>query len=73
MKIIDLPSNLQQGLPFLYPAHQKGKLIEEYALDYFKNNDINTDLVYLPLFWTGYHVRNNWGSPTVNKNLSKLT
>jgi len=64
MNIIEVPSHFQVPIPFQYPAHQKEKLIEEYVFEYIKNNqiDIDTDLVYLPIFWTGFHVSNNWGN-----------
>ncbi len=66
MEICNVPDHFRTSMPFNYPAHQRGKLIEEHAYEYFtKNKDsINIDYVYLPILWTSYHCKNGWGSYT---------
>jgi len=39
-------------VPFPY---QQGETLEEYAFQYFSTNNVNTELIYLPIFWTSYH------------------
>jgi len=69
MEIIKTPEHFRSPMPFNYPAHQKGLLIEEYAYEYLTTNadNIDTDLVYLPILWTSYHCKHNYG-----KNTSEL-
>lgn len=64
MQIIEVPAHFQPTIPFSYPAHQRGLLIEEFGYSYLREHqhEIETELVYLPIFWTGYHVRNGYGS-----------
>ncbi len=60
--MVEVPSEYQRKIPFNYPAHQRGDLIEEYFLKYFRETEIDTDLVYLPIMWTGFHICNDWGN-----------
>jgi len=40
-----------------YPPYHKGQFIEEYFFNYYINNSIITDRIYLPIFWT--NINNN--------------
>ena len=64
MEIVQTPDRFRERMPFNYPVHQSGLLIEEYFYQYaLRNKDhIETDLCYLPIFWTSYHVSHNWGN-----------
>ena len=64
MEIVQVPDRFRERIPFNYPAHQSGLLIEEYFYEYALSNkeNIETDLCYLPIFWTAYHIRHNWGN-----------
>lgn len=68
MNEIKVPELFQRSMPFNYPIHHKGLLIEEYFYDFFKRlpeedrDEIEID--YLPIFWTAYHCRENWGNNT---------
>ena len=51
-----------------YPIHNKSYNVEKLFLDAFKKNKkYSSDLTYLPVQWTNYLVRNNYG-----KNISSL-
>jgi len=43
------------------PPHNK-IIFEEYFYNWFINNNITTDRVYLPIFWTNYNISRNFGS-----------
>ena len=51
----------QPKMPFNYPPHQRGLLIEEYAYEYFKRNFAPSKYTYLPIFWTAFHVSRGFG------------
>lgn len=64
MEIVSVPRHLQMPMPFNYPAHQKGLLIEEYVLKYLTEHkdEIKTEMVYLPILWTSYLCTNGGNS-----------
>jgi len=64
MEIVQVPDRFRERMPFNYPVHQSGLLIEEYFYEYalLNKDSIETDLCYLPIFWTSYHVSHNWGN-----------
>jgi radical SAM superfamily enzyme YgiQ (UPF0313 family) len=51
----------QALIPNNYPPHHRGPLIEDYAFDYFSKNPVQSKYTYLPIFWTGWFVKNNYG------------
>jgi hypothetical protein len=54
MKIADLGKMFRPGTSHVYPPFKNGRYMEEYAYETLlvKQNEIKTDLVYLPIFWT---------------------
>jgi len=42
-----------------YPPYHKGMYIEDYFFDYFTKNKIESDRIYIPIFWTSIY-NNNW-------------
>lgn len=44
-----------------YPIHNKSIGIEGYFYNYYINEEINTELTYLPIQWTNYLVKNKYG------------
>ena len=54
MEIINIDKIFQPPLAS-HPPYPDGISLEQYATDYFSKNDVNTDLVYLPIHWTSYH------------------
>ncbi len=61
MKILDVPREFQPIYKSVYPKYSSGKNIEEIFYDMFKNSKdtIETDLIYIPVFWTSYYVLHN--------------
>lgn len=39
----------------VYPPYHEGLYIEDYFFNYFTKNKINTDRIYLPIFWTSLY------------------
>lgn len=70
MEIVDVPGHFRTGMPFNYPAHQRGLLIEEYVCQHLieKKDEINTELVYLPILWTSFRCRNGGGNSEILQN-----
>uniref|UniRef100_A0A6C0JR50 Exostosin GT47 domain-containing protein n=1 Tax=viral metagenome TaxID=1070528 RepID=A0A6C0JR50_9ZZZZ len=64
MEIINVPSEFQPIYKSDYPSYTNGKNMEEILFEFFiKNKDeIKTDMVYLPVFWTTYYVLNNYAT-----------
>jgi len=54
MKIVELGKMFRPGTSHVYPPFKNGRYMEEYAYETLlaKQNEIQTDLVYLPIFWT---------------------
>jgi hypothetical protein len=63
MKILDVPSKFQPKYHSSYPPYSNGQFMEEVLNDYFvKNKDkIQSDYVYLPIFWTPFYIMRNYG------------
>ncbi len=63
MIIQDIPHIFQPHYTSIYPPYSCGKNIEEIFYAYFveQRHSIETDLVYLPVFWTSYYIMNNYG------------
>jgi hypothetical protein len=64
MIILDVPSKFKPEYKSDYPSYSSGKNMEEICYEYFLTNkdSINTEYIYLPVFWTSYYVTNNYGS-----------
>jgi len=58
MKIVDTPKNFQPEYTSDYPRYTSGKNMEEICYEYFLTNkdNINTEYIYLPVFWTSYYI-----------------
>jgi hypothetical protein len=54
MKIVELGKMFRPGTSHVYPPFKNGRYMEEYAYETLlsKKDEIETDLVYLPIFWT---------------------
>ena len=50
-----------------YPPSNK-QTFEEYFYDEYVKSNVNTDRIYIPIFWTNYYISKNYG----NGDLSKL-
>ena len=58
-----------------YPPYHEGMYIEDYFFDYFTKNKIETDRIYIPIFWTSCY-NNHWytgvNHPNIQSYLNSL-
>ena len=68
-KICKVPQEFMDMSVIKYPPHQKSKNIEAKVYEEIINNfyKLNSQLIYLPIQWTNYFVKNQYG-----KNISDL-
>lgn len=54
LKILELGKQFRPGTSITYPPFKNGKYMEEYFYDYIMKHkdEIESDLVYIPIFWT---------------------
>lgn len=68
LRILDVPNIFKPKMTVSYPPHQlNSPMIEERAFEYFSTKNILSDLIYIPIQWTEYHINNNYG-----KNIKEL-
>jgi hypothetical protein len=78
MIIENIPKDFQPDYKSTYPEYSEGRNIEEIFHQMFLQEftHIDTEYIYLPIYWTSYYVINNYGSnisPLINyiKTLDK--
>lgn len=54
-----------------YPPYHKGPYIEQYFFNYYQNNNIETERIYIPIFWTNMN-NNAYYNNTKLDNFSKF-
>ena len=59
--IENIPKELMDLSILNYPIHNNSIGIEGYFYNYYINEEINTELTYLPIQWTNYLVKNKYG------------
>ena len=52
MRFLSLGKQFRPSTSQVYPPFKHGRYMEEYAYDFFIKNAIETDYVYIPVFWT---------------------
>ncbi len=54
LRILDIGKQFRINTSHVYPPFKKGRYMEEYCYEMLssKKDDIQTDMVYLPIFWT---------------------
>jgi hypothetical protein len=54
LRILDIGKQFRISTSHVYPPFKKGRYMEEYCYEMLssKKDDIQTDMVYLPIFWT---------------------
>jgi hypothetical protein len=62
MEIVNVPPIFQPNYTSDYPSYSSGKNMEEIVYESLKMNreNIKTDMVYLPVFWTSYYLKTNY-------------
>ena len=75
MNVLNTPSEFLDFSIINYPSGNNKKNFEAYFYEYFKKNNINSKYTYIPIQWTNYLVKNNYGRDIddlkifLNKNL----
>jgi hypothetical protein len=65
LRILDIPNIFKPKCKISFPPHQKDpRMIEERAFEYFSKKKVKSNLIYLPIYWTQYHINNNYGKNT---------
>jgi hypothetical protein len=62
MEIVNVPPIFQPNYISDYPSYSSGKNMEEIVYENLKKNreNIKTNMVYLPVFWTSYYLKTNY-------------
>jgi hypothetical protein len=62
IRILELGKQFRQATSIVYPPFKNGRYMEEYFYDYVMahKNTIETDLVYIPVFWTNIQIHPNF-------------
>ena len=57
--------DLRPDCPFEYPPFNN-KIFEEFFYDYYTKENPKTDREYLPIFWTSFYLRRNYGREDIS-------
>ena len=62
MRILEVGRQFRPKTSHVYPPFKNGRYMEEYVYEYLlsKKDEIKTDLVYIPVFWTNLQIRSNF-------------
>ena len=75
MNLLNTPSEFLDFSIINYPSGNNKKNFEAYFYEYFTKNNVNSKYTYIPIQWTNYLVKNNYGRNIddlklfLNKNL----
>ena len=67
MNIEKVPVAFQVLTNHEYPPNNK-MIFEEYFMNYFTENNVDTEYTYLPILWTNFYIGRNYG----NSDMSDL-
>ena len=72
LRILDLGKQFRLGTSHVYPPFKNGRYMEEYCYDVLlaKKDMIQTDVVYIPIFWT--NLQNHPGFSTMKSKYQVL-
>jgi hypothetical protein len=72
MRVLEVGKQFRPKTSHIYPPFKNGRYMEEYVYEYLmeKKDDIKTDLVYIPIFWTNLQIHK--GFSTFRDNYNKL-
>lgn len=64
MIIQEIPNQFQPDYNSDYPCYSGGKNMEEILYNYFliNKNNIESEYIYLPVFWTSYYILRNYAN-----------
>jgi hypothetical protein len=71
IKILELGKQFRPATSVVYPPFKNGKYMEEYFYNYIMSHkdEINSDLVYIPAFWTNIQIHPNFQRMKDNFNI----
>ena len=67
--MLDLGKQFRPSTSITYPPFKKGRYMEEYFYEYYTKNQIKTDRVYIPIFWTNLQNHPGFASQKRNYNI----
>ena len=72
LRILELGKQFRPGTSHVYPPFKNGRYMEEYCYEMLlsKKDSIETDIVYIPIFWT--HLQNHSGFATMKSKYQIL-
>lgn len=59
--MLNTPNNFIVRTNHVYPPFNN-QIFEDYFYDYFKNNNIQTKRIYIPILWTNFYISRNYGN-----------
>lgn len=59
--MIEVPTIFQTKTKLIYPPNNN-IIFEEYFMNYYKNNNISSDYIYLPIIWTNFYISRDFGN-----------
>ena len=59
--MIEVPQIFQGKTNKEYPPYNK-MVFEEYFMNYYRDNNIETDRIYLPIMWTNFYISRKYGA-----------
>jgi hypothetical protein len=71
LQILEVGKQFRPKTSHVYPPFKNGRYMEEYVYEYLISNkdEIKTDLVYIPIFWTNLQISSNFESTKNNYNI----
>jgi hypothetical protein len=71
IRILDLGKQFRPSTSIVYPPFKNGRYMEEYVYDYIlaHQDEIESDLVYIPAFWTNIQIHPNFQTMKSNFNI----
>ena len=68
--MLDLGKMFRPSTSIVYPPFKNGKYMEEYFYEYYMKNEIKSDRIYIPIFWT--NIQNHPGFSSQKKHYELL-
>jgi len=69
--IESVPNIFKTKTNIIYPPHND-IICEEYFMNYFMNNNIESEYIYLPILWTSFYIGRNYGNANMDDLQSYL-
>jgi hypothetical protein len=71
IKVLDLGKQFRPATSVVYPPFKNGRYMEEYFYDYIiqHKDEIESDRVYIPAFWTNIQIHPNFQQMKTNYNI----